>query len=87
MDGLCLVHGCDVKAGYMLESFEFHSQMASKLGYSVSVWLIAGRALNFLNEYAAAFGILVAAMTFVVNWYYRHLTLQAIKSRPIEEDD
>ena len=70
----------------MLESLEFHSQMASKAGYFVSAWLVAGRILNFLNEYAAAFGIIIGMMTFFVNWYYRHLTLQVIKSRALEDD-
>ena len=71
----------------MLESFEFHSQLASKLGYSIGLWLIAGRVLNFLNAYASALGVIFIAMTFVVNWYYKHRTLQVIKSKSIEEDD
>jgi len=65
----------------MLENFELHSQIASKIGYSVSAWLIAGRVLNFLNAYAAAFGVMIGILTFIINWRYQHLNHLAIKAQ------
>jgi len=69
----------------MLENFELHSQIASKIGYSVSAWLILGKAFNFLNEYAAAFGVILSALAFFVKIRYEHLNHLAIKAQADNE--
>lgn len=57
--------------------------LTTKITYSTSAVLVF---LQFLNTYAAAFGVLLAFCTFIVNWVYQHKNRQLLKQR-IEKDD
>lgn len=51
------------------ETVQQVADVATKAQYGGSA--IAG-IFYFINEYAAAIGVLIAFFGFLVNWYYRH---------------
>ena len=49
--------------------------------YIVSAVMTTGGLLDYLNQYAAAFGILLGIVTLIMNWYYKAiLTTAQIKA-------
>lgn len=40
--------------------------------YTISTGLVAGGAMDYLNNNAGAIGVFIGLATFAVNWYYRH---------------
>jgi len=47
-------------------------RLASGLTYTLSVGLVLGDVLQFLNNNAGAVGAVMAMATFAMNWYYQH---------------
>jgi len=39
--------------------------------------MTAGGLLDYLNQYAAAFGILLGIVTLIMNWYYKAILTNA----------
>lgn len=51
---------------------EVAGRMSSCLSYALSTGLLlVGDTLTFLNNNAAACGVILGLMTFLVNWYYK----------------
>lgn len=44
----------------------------SKASYAISGGLVIGDFMHYLNENAAAFGVILGFMTFLLNAYYSH---------------
>ena len=55
------------------------SSVASIASYATSVGLVLGKALDFLNTNAAACGVILGFLTFLVNWYYKRAAVRNIK--------
>lgn len=58
---------------------EHISDLASQVSYATSVMLVLGKTLDFLNTNAAACGVILGFLTFLVNWYYKRANNNAIK--------
>jgi O-antigen/teichoic acid export membrane protein len=58
------------------------ADIASRAQYTGS--LLAGVGA-FLNEYAAAIGVLIAVVGFLVNWCYRHKIYKLEKAKYAKE--
>ena len=60
---------------------EPHGSVISRFGeigsYIVSAVMTAGGLLDYLNQYAAAFGILLGIVTLIMNWYYKAILTNA----------
>lgn len=52
---------------------EHASSMATIASYAASFGLVVGKTLDFLNTNAAACGVILGFLTFLINWYYRRL--------------
>lgn len=54
---------------------------------TISTYIASGMAiaLGFMNEYAAAFGVLIAMLTFIVNLWFKWAQLQEIKKHGIDK--
>ena len=55
------------------------SSAASIASYSTSLGLVLGKSLDFLNTNAAACGVILGFLTFLVNWYYKRAAVRNIK--------
>lgn len=58
---------------------EHASSVASLASYATSLGLVLGKALDFLNTNAAACGVILGFLTFLVNWYYKRAAVSNIK--------
>lgn len=58
---------------------EHASSVASIASYATSVGLVLGKTLDFLNTNAAACGVILGFLTFLVNWYYKRQAVESIK--------
>lgn len=58
---------------------EHASSVASVASYATSVGLVLGKTLDFLNTNAAACGVILGFLTFIVNWYYKRQAVNSIK--------
>ena len=58
---------------------EHASSVASIASYATSLGLVLGKTLDFLNTNAAACGVILGFLTFVVNWYYKRAAVRNIK--------
>lgn len=58
---------------------EHASSVASLASYATSLGLVLGKALDFLNTNAAACGVILGFLTFLVNWYYKRVAVRNIK--------
>lgn len=60
-----------------------HSEMvidlASKISYSISGGLVVLDWMNFLNEYAKAFGVILGTLTLLINLIFQIINRQTIK--------
>lgn len=70
----------------MNEHAEGIARAASTITYAASAGLIAGDWLQFLNQNAAACGVILGFLTFVTNFIFQLMNHRAIKSR-IDNDD
>lgn len=71
----------------MSEHAEALAKAASAASYTVSGGLIAGDFLQFLNQNAAAVGVVLAFLTFVANVVFQYLNHKAIKARYSDDDN
>ena len=55
------------------------SDLASQVSYGTSAMLILGKTLDFLNTNAAACGVILGFLTFLINWYYKRVSFKAIE--------
>lgn len=55
------------------------SSVATIASYATSVGLVLGKTLDFLNTNAAACGVILGFLTFLVNWYYKRAALKGIE--------
>ena len=62
---------------------ELMGQTASGVTLSSCVFVVAGKALDFLNQYGIAFGVIFACCTFLMNWYYKHLHYELAKAKAV----
>jgi uncharacterized membrane protein len=64
------------------------AEIASKAQYGGSA---AATVFYFINQYAAAIGVVIAVLGFVVNWYYKHKAHKLLEKeyakKGIVEDD
>ena len=49
--------------------------------YSISGTLIASDWFSFIDKHAAAFGVILGAMTFITNFIFQWLNHRAIKAK------
>jgi hypothetical protein len=54
------------------------ADLATKTQYTASFLSVA---LSFVNQNAAALGLLVALCGFLISWYYRHKTFKLEKAK------
>jgi hypothetical protein len=70
------------------ETAQTIAEVATKVQYSGSV---AATVFYFINQYAAAIGVLIAVLGFGVNWYYKakahRLLEKEYATRGIVEDE
>lgn len=57
------------------------ASVATTLTYGTSIGLVLGDTLEFLNHNAAACGVILGFMTFLVNLYFQIQNHKAIKAR------
>lgn len=64
-----------------------YQNMSDKIT-TTSTYVASGIAfvLSFLDSYAAAFGILIAATTLLMNWWFKWQHLKLAKQRGIPPD-
>lgn len=70
----------------MEQNSEAIIKLSSCASYLTSVGLFAGKMLDFLNTNAAACGVLLGFLTFLVNLYFQSANHKAIKARVNNED-
>lgn len=63
---------------------EHYNTMADKITYVASGTAFI---LSFINSYAAAFGILIAAISLIMNWWFKWQHLQLAKEKGISDGD
>lgn len=71
----------------MTEHAEALSKAATATSYALSGTLIAGDWLQFLNQNAAACGVVLGFLTFVANIVFQWMNHKAIKTRYKDDDD
>lgn len=60
-------------------AIELKTGIAKVVAYSTSGTLVLGDYMDYLNDNAGAFGVLIGFCTFLVNWRYQHKNQQIIK--------
>jgi hypothetical protein len=55
--------------------------------YSISGALIVGDWLSMLDQHAAAFGVILGALTFLTNFVFQLMNHRVIRNRIHNEDD
>lgn len=62
--------------------------MADKIT-AASTYVASGTAfaLSFVNSYAAAFGILIASITLLMNWWFKWQHLKLAKQKEFADGD
>jgi hypothetical protein len=58
---------------------EIAVKVASNISYSISGGLVVLDVLKFMNEYAAAFGVILGIMTFILNLIFQVVNHHTIK--------
>jgi hypothetical protein len=65
----------------MLDHAEKITTMVTKGSYTISGALFFGDWLSILDSHAAAFGVILGALTFLTNLIFQYLNHQAIKAK------
>lgn len=71
----------------MTQHAEALAKAASTASYGVSGFLVAGDWLQFLNQNAAACGVILGFLTFCANIVFQWMNHKAIIRRNREDDD
>lgn len=71
----------------MTQHAEALAKVAANTSYAVSWTLIADDWIQFLNQNAAACGVVLGFMTFVANIVFQWMNHKAIKTRYKDDDD
>lgn len=71
----------------MTQHAEALAKVATNTSYAVSGTLIAGDWLQFLNQNAAACGVLLGFLTFVANIWFQWINHKTIKARYKDDDN
>ena len=61
------------------EHVSIFAKISEWFSYFICCNLVAGSIMDYLNHYAAAFGIFLGLCTFIVNWYYKHKEFERYK--------
>jgi uncharacterized membrane protein len=64
------------------ETAQTIAEIATKAQYGGS---FAATVFWFINQYAAAIGVLIAVLGFVVNWYYKHKAHKLLEAKYARE--
>jgi uncharacterized membrane protein len=64
------------------ETAQTVAEIATKAQYGGSA---AATVFYFINQYAAAIGVVIAVLGFVVNWYYKHKAHKLIEAKYAKE--
>jgi len=49
-----------------------YQKSATFISYAIGSGLFVGDVMNYLNQNAAAFGVLIGIATVLMNWFYQH---------------